>query len=248
MIGGMAADPKDLIKVTFKLTRDGADDPLTPRDMTWPVFKEFMDALTRSLASMRGGPSADEIVPLSLTEGSACHHLGMRRCHKDAVYRFRRGQSAKWSAAEIRGTRPIYGFLQDGDFNLSVGMRRLKRVIVPSTVQPWVITEHTTLYGQLNRLGGKHKFSADIDFDRFKTRRCSLSEATAHKMRGWLFGRVAVTGILQRHSVTRDFIEFDISDGRLIEDRLSYRAWHERAMERGGLDPEKADEFLKDYR
>lgn len=179
-------------------------------NLGWLEMRAFIDAYTRGLKAMPGGPAPARVLPLRVTEGTITFDTRLERVALPAAYLFQEGPTDEWTPAMRREAEPLYDYLRKRNATLGCAVRGAPRpFVLPQPTAPWTVFEWCSAKGQVFRVGGE-KTQVEIRFEDLGTITCSADETIAKAAGTLLYKDVVAHGRLGRDSQTGAVLSYDI--------------------------------------
>jgi hypothetical protein len=194
-------------------------------DFGWSDLREFMDKLSTALQAMPDWPKGQQLLPLTIHEGSLAVKARTPDQASTAINTFCEGPTPTWTANMRKKTQPFYNFVKANKAQVEVvqpGGAPPKVVVPPKTatkLQPKpVITEYTALTGVVVGLYGQKKTTVEVKFSQDGTYKCTVNDLhLARRIGQHYLQEVVLEGLARRNPDTGSLIGFQVQAVRTVQ-------------------------------
>jgi hypothetical protein len=219
----MSHVPHGYARVKMRLDWPGA----TPGVMPWPKYRAFMDAFVGAVGSLRDGPTAEDILPFAVGEGSVIPEALIHEQFIPTIRRLVRGPGRDWSKEERDGVQPLYDLalaLQLSLFQIKAGNGRFVSVHCPAESRPGPRARPPETYRQRESIVGRvvgvsgQTFGATLDTPAGRVQ-CAADFNVTCDFGKYLFCLVEVDGTATRRLDDDRVEEFAAESVTCLDDR-----------------------------
>ncbi len=213
-------------KFSIRLCKKG----LTKNTFMWPDYRDFTEAFVKALTSMHNGPSADQIRPEGIRDGSAAVDYSIPREFFAAIRRVGKGPKSDWSDEERHGVIEMHDWCEKKSVRAFVsypGQKEIEVVIPKKENIPDAIS-YDTIEGVVWWAGGDNG-NVHIKTDFHDAQMIFQNDfSIASELGKKLYHKVRLSCRIQRDGVTKTIKKAEILE--VVDDLGPYENWKDNVV------------------